>query len=565
MTVARIRAPELSGTGGWTGTSSPVSLSDLAGKVVVLDFWTACCVNCIRVLEELRPLEQRFAEEAVFIGVHSPKFPHEHDHQAVARAVQRLRIAHPVIDDPDLTTWRQYGVQGWPTVVVIDPDGYVVGGISGEGCGPVVTQTIEGLVASHGAAGTLVRGRPAFLAESAPGPAPHRVLDYPGKVAVDASGRRLAVADTGHDRIVVCDLQGRLQHVVGGLHAPQGLRFDGERVVVCDTGADRIVIVDPPSGNQVVVAGSLASPWDVTVEAAGTYLVAEAGRHRLWRVGVGVEPTVVAGTGAENLEDGPALQAILAQPSGLAVIPGGIAFVDAESSALRLLTDAGEVVTLVGQGLFDWGVSDGGPESAALQHPTGVTSAEGQVYIADTYNNLLRAWSGSDASSGQLRTLPVEGLDEPGGLDALLDGRLVVADTNHHRIVLVDPATGVVDPLILDESWTGTVPGDALAAAPGVTMRIPIEVDLGALELDRSNGPPVRVEVTALPATLLGPGPRAWELDDNSGGLELVAGVPGTGVLTVDVAVKVCDDLQCSVLHAKTRHDLRVEEPGSTA
>jgi thiol-disulfide isomerase/thioredoxin len=138
MTTAtgRVRAPELRGRVGWINTDITLSLRELRelrGRVVVLDFWTFCCINCLRVIEELRLLEERFGTRLVVIGVHSPKFPQESDHPAVERAVARHRIAHPVRDDPELETWQQYGVRAWPTLVVIDPDRYVIAMASGEG------------------------------------------------------------------------------------------------------------------------------------------------------------------------------------------------------------------------------------------------------------------------------------------------------------------------------------------------------------------------------------------------------------------------------------------------
>jgi hypothetical protein len=240
-----------------------------------------------------------------------------------------------------------------------------------------------------------------------------------------------------------------------------------------------------------------------------------------------------------------------------------MAFVDAEASALRVLRDDGTVVTLVGQGLFDWGASDGGPTSAALQHPLGLASPAGpldSLYIADTFNSLLRRWTGTalEANAGSLQTLPVDGLDEPGGLDVLDDGRLVVADTNHHRIVLVDPATGATTPIVLDESWLGTASGDPLTAVAGDAVVVPYAIDPGSYQLDDGDGPPAHIEVQPTPATLLGPGPRRWALDAPSGELTLPAGRPGTGFVVVDIALSVCDDVQCTVLQRKTRHAVTV-------
>ncbi len=139
-----MRAPELSGSGGWIGTGGKeLRLADLRGRIVVLDFWTFCCVNCLHVLDELRPLEERFADVLVVVGVHSPKFAHEADHEALLAAVERYEVHHPVLDDPELTTWSQYAVRAWPTLCVIDPEGYLVHVASGEGHGEGLARLVE--------------------------------------------------------------------------------------------------------------------------------------------------------------------------------------------------------------------------------------------------------------------------------------------------------------------------------------------------------------------------------------------------------------------------------------
>src|SRR5579864_8517974 len=228
-TLGRVRAPELRGAGGWINTEQPLELRNLRGRVVLLDFWTFCCINCLRVIEELRPLEARFGDRLVVIGVHSPKFPHEADHAAAARAVARHRVAHPVLDDPELETWQRYGVRAWPTLVVIDPDGYVVAMASGEGNGPalggVIAQLLEGRA-------DLAMG-PAFRPVLARDP---HTLAFPGKVASDG-GERIAIADTVNDRVVVCDLNGSVLEVFAGFNQPQGVRFDADRLLVCDSVA----------------------------------------------------------------------------------------------------------------------------------------------------------------------------------------------------------------------------------------------------------------------------------------------------------------------------------------
>ena len=117
--ATRVRASELVGR-GWLNTGGEqVTLEDLRGKVVLLDFWTFCCINCLHVLDELRPLEEEFADVLVTVGVHSPKFEHEADPDALAAAVERYAIEHPVLDDPELTTWQAYSARAWPTLVAV--------------------------------------------------------------------------------------------------------------------------------------------------------------------------------------------------------------------------------------------------------------------------------------------------------------------------------------------------------------------------------------------------------------------------------------------------------------
>jgi thiol-disulfide isomerase/thioredoxin len=553
MTTAatgRVRAPELQGSGGWINTDAPLSLRDLRGRVVVLDFWTFCCINCLRVVEELRKLEERFGDRLVVIGVHSPKFPHESDHAAVERAVARHRIVHPVLDDPDLETWQQYGVRAWPTLVVIDPDGYVVAMASGEGNGEALGGVIEQLL--DGRADLAVG--PAFTpVRRGAGP----TLAFPGKVASDG-GSRVAIADTGNDRVLVCDLDGRVLLTFNGFHQPQGVRFDGERLLVCDTVAGEVISLALPGGDRTVLVSGLRSPWDCLRLDDGRVAVAEAGMHRIVAVPAEGGPAVaIAGTGAEGLRDGPATSAHLAQPSGLTRLAGGaLAFADSEVSALRVLRD-GAVETLVGHGLFEWGSDDGDRDSARLQHPLGVAAlAGGGIAVADTFNSLVRIWD-----SGQLRTVGLqESVDEPGGLDVLPDGRLIVADTNHQRVITIDVGSGTVVEIPVGAA-PAAQPQDtqALAGSPGTTLRLVANVDLGDADLDLTQGPPVHASVSADPPALLGPGPRSWALDSLPVSVEVQLAGEGTGVLVIDVIASTCFGDVCTIARATREHSLTVE------
>jgi thiol-disulfide isomerase/thioredoxin len=543
-TTARVRAPELRGA-GWFNTDRPLTVAELRGRVVLLDFWTFCCINCLHVIEELRSLEERFGDRLVVIGVHSPKFPHEADHDAVGRAVRRHRIQHPVLDDPQMETWQQYGVKAWPTLVVIDPQGYAVGTASGEGHAAEIASLIEQLLSDPAAE---ISDVPVF---TAPPAAEDALLSYPGKVASDG-GSRLAIADTGHDRVLLCDLSGRIVDEFGGFDQPQGVRFDGRRLLVCDTVAGRLVAIDLAGGARTVLADGISSPWDVVRLDGDRLAVAEAGRHRLLAVPAeGGAATPLAGTRAEGLRDGPALEAHLAQPSGLSLLPGGaLVFADSEVSALRVLRD-GRVGTLVGEGLFEWGNSDGDRQTSRLQHPLGVVGLpDGAIAVADTFNSLLRVWR-----DGRLSTLSLsEPLDEPGGIDVLPDGRFVVADTNAHRVVFVDPRAGAVEELRVDDRR-----GAPLSGRSGETLHLTLALDTGGEDVDPTQGPPVRVIVSADPGTLLGAGPRSWALAGLPAEVDVVLGAPGEGLLSIDVTAATCRGDLCTVHRRGEERPLSVE------
>jgi len=562
---ARVRAPELRGEGGWIG-SGPLTLQDLRGRVVLLDFWTLCCINCLHVLEELRGLERRFADVLTVIGVHSPKFPYEHDHGAVLTAVARHRVDHPVLDDPASVTWDAYGVRAWPTLVVIDPTGRVAATVSGEGHQVELAAAIEALVDEARTAGTLGAPGPTPAgsadAVAPPEPAGRSELAFPGKVAVGAApdgAPRLAIADTGHDRVLVTELDGVVLHELGGLYQPQGVRFDGpDALLVCETARDRVwrVPFGPAAGPRSLVTTKVKSPWDV-VRWHGHVVVAGAGRHVLCAVDADGEVQVIAGTGAEELRDGPALQALLAQPSGLAITPyDELAFIDAETSALRLLNrPAGTVRTLVGQGLFDWGAADGDRDRALLQHPLGVAAApDGALFVADTFNHRIRVWRGE-----HLWTVPVEGFAEPGGLDVLPDGRLVVADTANHRVVLVDPdragavAVDIGRPPSVDRPGVPVVAETAILDAGGVLVA-DLDVDLDGDDLDATGHGSVHVRATSTDPELLR-GETAWTFDALP--VRVAVGLGrGSGRITLELRAATCGPDACRLRRAERAYDV---------
>jgi thiol-disulfide isomerase/thioredoxin len=579
MTQVRVRAPELRGR-GWLNTGgTPLSLAELRGRVVLLDFWTFCCVNCLHVLDELRPLEERYPDVLVVIGVHSPKFEHEKDPAALAAAVERYGVRHPVLDDPELVMWDRYAARAWPTLCVVDPEGYLVATMAGEGHAAALVALIDELIERHSAKGTLHRGD----GPSAPPPVAAHDLWYPGKAVVSPDGF-LVSSSAGHQvvelapdgttalRRIGSGRRGRADGTAGTAEfdEPQGLcllpphvaGIAGYDLVVADTVNHLLRGVRLADGTVTTVAGTgkpwrsprdghahdalaadLSSPWDLAWYD-GRLIVAMAGIHQLWWFDP-VKRTVgnYAGTAVEALRDGPLAEAWLAQPSGLSARGERLWFVDSESSALRFVAD-GAVHTAVGQGLFDFGHVDGPATRALLQHPLGVLALpDGAVLVADTYNGAVRRYA-----DGAVRTVAT-GLAEPSDLVLTPDGDMVVVESAAHRLVRLAP--GAVD-------RTDTTGGRYRTERP-VTILAPGDVTLDVIftpgpgqKLDDPFGVPTRLEVSASPPGLLVEGAGVGTALSRP--LHLAADVP-EGVIQVTAQAATCDaDAEHAACHL-TRQD----------
>ncbi|MFC9737697.1 NHL domain-containing thioredoxin family protein [Streptomyces noursei] len=560
---ARVRAPELIGKGGWLNTGgNDLTLTDLRGRIVILDFWTFCCVNCLHVLDELRELEERHRDSVVIIGVHSPKFVHEADHQAVVDAVERYGVEHPVLDDPELATWKQYAVRAWPTLVVIDPEGYVVAQHAGEGHAHAIEALVEELIAEHGAKGTLRRGDGPYVP-----PEPVATdLRFPGK-AVRLPGGTFLVSDTTRHQLVELAADGEevLRRIGSGerglgpdsFNEPQGLALlpDGT-VAVADTVNHAVRVFDPATGTLETVAGTgkqwwqgsptagparevdLSSPWDLAWWQDRLW-IAMAGVHQIWAY----DPAdgtvaVAAGTTNEGLVDGPAAEAWFAQPSGLAAAGDRLWIADSETSAVRWIERASDdaadgyvVRTAVGTGLFDFGHRDGAAEQALLQHPLGVTALpDGSVAVADTYNHALRRY---DPASGEVTTLATD-LREPSAA-VLADDDIVVVESARHRLTRLR----LPEEAVRVESVAHRTQRAATDIAPG-TLRLDVVFQAPAgQKLDTRYGPSTRLLVSATPPELLADGAGAGT--DLVRDLVLADGA-SEGVLHVSAMAASCDD-----------------------
>ncbi len=480
----RVRAPELTGGIGWLNTDKPLSLAALKGKIVLLDFWTYGCINCIHIIPKIKELEAKYGNQLVVVGVHSAKFENEKDTENIRKIIVRYGVEHPVVNDANFKIWDSYAIRAWPGLVLIDPDGYIAGRWFGEGQFQTIESQIVTAIAEFRKKGNLNEQPLKFALEKAKvGDLP---LAFPGKVLADEKSKRLFISDSNHNRIIITDFDGKLIETIGNgkaaakdgdfaaasFNRPQGLALDDENLYVADTENNLIRRIDLKAKKVETVAGTgkledftrsggiasttaLSSPWDLTLVDRNLY-VAMAGSHQIWRMDLEkntIEP--YAGTGAEARYDGIVEESAFAQPSGIVSNGKNLFIADSESNIIREIDLVkGTVETLVGGDLFEFGDIDGSGDDVRLQHPLGVVLYDGKVLIADTYNHKIKlldvekrtvttflGTGKSGQSDGKIPTFY-----EPAGL-SIADEKLFVADTNNHAIRVVDLKTKVVSTL----------------------------------------------------------------------------------------------------------------------
>jgi thiol-disulfide isomerase/thioredoxin len=486
----QVNAPDFPAGMEWLNTERPISLRDLRGKIVLLDFWTYCCINCMHIIPDLKKLEAKYANQLVVIGVHSAKFTTEKGTDNIRQAILRYEIEHPVVNDRDLDLFlNQYAVNSWPSLVLINPKGKIVGQQSGEGIYDLFDRIIGEMATYFRGKGELNEKPISYRLEKSL--APPSLLSFPGKVLADEKGNRLFISDSNHNRIIVTSLDGMVLDVIGDgaignrngsfaeaeFNHPQGVAIDGETLYVCDTENHLIRRVDLKARTVETLVGTgqqarrfnepgtgtsvaLNSPWDALVHGGMLY-IAMAGPHQLWVVDLKTrEARPYAGSGRENHTDGPLLSAALAQPSGVTTDGKSIFFADSEISSIRAaaLSPGGSVTTIVGEGLFDYGDIDGVGDKVRLQHPLGVVYVGGKLYVADTYNHKVKVLeiqkreSQTFAGTRERGTKDGERLkaqfNEPGGISATSQ-TLFVADTNNHLIRRIELKSGAVSTLEL--------------------------------------------------------------------------------------------------------------------
>lgn len=528
--------PEFPAGLDWINVDNPLTMQGLLGKIVIFDFWTYGCINCLHVIPVLEQVEKKFAEEVVVIGVHSAKFENEGQTENLRQIVQRYGIHHPVINDKDFKVWKGYQARAWPTIAIVNPRGNWLIRQSGEIPFETFDTYLTGMISYFDSLEEDIIDRtPLELALEGAGD-PGTALLYPGKVLADEAGDRLFIADSSHNRIVVADLGSREVLDIIGTSArgwndgdfdsatfdkPQGLALDGDSLYIADVNNHVIRVADLAARTVATIAGngimgrqrlpfgvpaadpltvSLRSPWDLEFDDEGTLHIAMAGTHQLYIYEPNsgqLYPSV--GNGREaNLNDVSLAASELAQPSGLYYAGDGkLYFADSESSTIRLADFDKDLVTVVSgtteNHLFRFGDVDGELGDNLLQHALDVQGvSNGDLYIADTYNSRIKVIPAGETATHTAFGLgglggyadgdaSVAAFDEPGGL-SYADGILYVADTNNHAIRMIDLEAGLVETLEFSNPEALVIDPEAVTILGGNTADDEvIELDLQLL------------------------------------------------------------------------------------
>ncbi|MFD5275919.1 NHL domain-containing thioredoxin family protein [Pseudarthrobacter sp. NPDC058362] len=569
-TSARVRASELVGR-NWLNTGGKtLDLEALRGKIVLLDFWTFCCINCLHVLDELRPLEEQYSDVLVTVGVHSPKFEHEADPVALAAAVERYEIHHPVLDDPELDTWKAYTARAWPTLVVIDPEGYIVAHLSGEGHADGLAVLIPELIAEHEAKGTLHRGSGPYVA-----PEPTSgTLRFPGKALFLPAGRGSVAQEEAHDGGAAAGAAANGSWLVTdtGHHRLVELATDFQ-TVLATYGSGTKGYADGPAAGGTGTAefnepqGLVLLPEDVAAKAGYDVVIADSVNHRLRGLSLkDGKASTLAGNGVQRLlETGPArvdehaagatgklgghpLEVALSSPWDVVWSGKLNAVVVAMAGVHQIFSFdpiSGDVAILAGNGLE--GLLDGPADEAWFAQSSGLAEdADGNIWVADSETSALRKLVIADDGTVRVESAVGKGLfdfgfrdgpaaearlQHPLGVTVLPDGSVAIADTYNGAVRRYDPAAGTVSTLARGLAEPSDVIVDHTQSAGSEPLLVVVEankhqlvyvpipkeaqqVDEGASQTQRPKSP---VAPGPLDLTVRFKAPTGQKLDDRWG------------------------------------------------
>ncbi|MCI0449930.1 MAG: redoxin domain-containing protein [Chlorobi bacterium] len=612
-----ITAPDFPKDLQWLNTEMPYSISDFKGKLVLLDFWTYCCINCIHIIPDLKKLEEMYKNELVVIGVHSAKFLTERGTENIRQAILRYEIEHPVVNDKDFEVWESYTARAWPTLVLIDPKGKVIGMTTGEGAYDTFNPVISEAIDQYERDGLILNLDPLKLALEK-NKTPKSLLSFPGKVAADTASSRLFITDSNNNRVLILKInengnEAVVEEVIGTgkigtkdgayneaeFFRPQGIAFHKDKLYIADTENHLIRAIDLLSMQVKTVAGlgyqsreygiikgraletALNSPWDL-IAVNDVLYIAMAGSHQIWKLDLATgQIGTYAGSGRENIIDGALYESSLAQPSGITTDGVKLYFADSEVSAIRSaeLKSKGIVNTIVGTGLFDFGDIDGAGDNVRLQHPLGVVfnKADQLLYITDTYNSKIKTvnpltrevktYAGTGFTGTRDGSIESAQFNEPSGL-TIMNGKIFVTDTNNNLLRVIDMVSKEVKTVRItnpDKLMAG-MKSDKKRKAENTVMLSPVELKSGEIKLKFNFTLPegFKINPEAMPQVAVnGDAVEQFETEVNtkSAVFEVPVKLNGAGgKLNVEVLVYYCETENQGICKFK---DLYFEVPVS--
>ncbi|MGV8959247.1 MAG: hypothetical protein ACOH1V_02525 [Stenotrophomonas sp.] len=466
-------AQDLQISGTWLN-AAPSTLTDLRGRPLVLAFVNAASVWCTQRLAELVQWQARNPGKVQLVVIQLPRFDFERDPQQSLKLLRRRGVTAPVLLDTQWQNWQRFGIESWPTLLLIDAQGKE-------------RERIVGLAGDlDRSLNALCQGLERPLDEDLHGTSetnaePRLPLLFPAGLAVSAD--RLYVADTGHHRVLECSHSGRILRQFGigtadmvdgsmaeaAFNRPQGLAVTRDSLYVADTGNHALRRINLLSGQVDTlcgtgragdpVEGQLAQPWDSPLNHPADIVMADnqihiamSGDNHIWSYELGSRTLRWrAGAGPIEVRDGSGHMAAFAQPCGLAAVQQVLYVCDALGSAVRSMQLRGDLVqTLVGSGAWESGDVDGPRSSARLQYPQAIALSPDSplLWIADTGNGSLRTLR---LGGGELATVTLpRRLHGPAAL-AVGAGAVWIAETDAHAVLRFDPASGELSDIQIDE------------------------------------------------------------------------------------------------------------------
>lgn len=461
----------------WLNLAKPLRMAQLRGRITALAFVNAGSAWCLQRLNDLATLRKRHADHLHVIAIHVPRFDHERDAKRAEKRLQRQSRDFPIAHDADWVMWQHYGIDAWPTVVLIDGQGRIREKIVGD-------TPIRELDAS------IARLRDESVPQSLNVEpfelrrvrGPDLPLNFPIGIAVN--NQYLYVADSGHHRILECDHNGRIRRQFGSggpgfidgpmelaaFQNPQGLCLQRDILYVADTGNHAVRRIKLGTGDIDTLCGAgrfgqpvegvvndprsvvLDQPRALAVSPNNALCIATAGDNRIWTYDLSTRTLkLLAGSGAMLPADGEGGDAGFVGPTALAMVQQILYVCDEAGSAVRSVNlNTRKVSTLVGQDAWRFGSLDGSRTEALLQQPQAIAldGASPVLWIADSGNDQLRTLR---LGGGELTTVNLpQRLHAPAGL-AVNAGVVWIADTDAHAVLRYDTAGGTLRQVAVGE------------------------------------------------------------------------------------------------------------------